>query len=64
MPESTTDHRGRPVVVRIGGDPSGNVARVLLAARSRGAFGTATLKSPLTALQAALGLAGLYLMNR
>jgi putative membrane protein len=48
-----------------GGDPSGNVARVLLAgAASAGLFGTATMKSRLTALQAALGLAGLYLMNR
>jgi len=48
-----------------GGDPSGNVARVLLAgAAAAGLFGTATMKSPLTALQAALGLAGLYVMNR
>ena len=48
-----------------GNDPSGNVARVLLAgAAAAGIFGTVTMKSPLAALQAALGLLGLYLMNR
>jgi uncharacterized membrane protein len=48
-----------------GGDESGNVARVLLAgAAAAGIFGTVTMKSPLTALQAALGLLGLCLMNR
>jgi putative membrane protein len=47
-----------------GGDPSGNVARVLLiGAVVAGVFGTATLKSWATAAQAALGLAGLYLMR-
>jgi len=49
----------------LGGDPSGNVARVLLAgAAAAGLFGTITMRSPLTALQAALGLTGLYLVNR
>ena len=49
----------------LGRDPSGNVARVLLAgAAAAGLFGTATMKSPLTALQALLGLAGLFLINR
>ena len=48
-----------------GRDPSGNVARVLLAgAAAAGVFGTVTMKSPLTALQAVLGLLGLYLMSR
>ena len=48
-----------------GGDPSGNVARVLLAgAAAAGVFGTVTMKSAVTAVQAALGLVGLYLLSR
>lgn len=42
-----------------------NVARVMLAgAAVAGTFGTATLKSPVTAVQALLGIAGLFLLNR
>jgi putative membrane protein len=42
-----------------------NVARVMLAgAAVAGIFGTATLKSPVTAVQALLGIAGLFLLNR
>src|SRR5262245_34997145 len=45
-----------------GADPSGNVARVLLAgAVLAGVFGTLTMKSPVTALQALVGVVGLYL---
>jgi hypothetical protein len=41
------------------GDPARDVARVLLVgAAAAGIFGTATLKSPLTALQALLGIVG------
>ena len=44
----------------IAGDPARDVARVLLAgAAVAGVFGTATLRSPLTALQALLGMIGL-----
>lgn len=46
-----------------GGDPSGQVARVLLlGAVVAGVFGTATLKSPLTVLQAVLGIIGLVIV--
>lgn len=45
------------------GDPARDVARVLLAgAAVAGVFGTATLKSPLTALQALLGIVGFALV--
>jgi uncharacterized membrane protein len=41
------------------GDPAGDLARVLLlGAAVAGTFGTATLRSPLTALQALLGIVG------
>jgi putative membrane protein len=41
-----------------------SVARVMLAgAAVAGIFGTATLKSPVTAVQAVLGIAGLFLLN-
>jgi hypothetical protein len=41
------------------GDPARDVARVLLAgAAVAGVFGTATLRSPITALQALLGVIG------
>ena len=41
--------------------PNRDVARVLLAgAAVAGAFGTATLKSPFTAVQAILGIVGLF----
>jgi uncharacterized membrane protein len=47
------------------GDPGRDVARVLLAgAAVAGAFGTATLRSPLTALQGVLGLVGFALVSR
>lgn len=47
------------------GDAGRDVARVLLAgAAVAGIFGTATLKSPVTAVQAILGIAGLLLLNR
>ena len=43
--------------------PAGNVARVLLAgAAVAGIFGTATLKSPITALQAVVGIIGFVLI--
>ena len=46
------------------GDPARDVARLLLiGAVVAGAFGTATLKSPLTALQAILGAVGLILLR-
>jgi uncharacterized membrane protein len=42
------------------GPPATDVARVMLiGAAVAGTFGTATLKSPVTALQAAIGVAGL-----
>jgi len=45
------------------GEPAIEVARVmLLGALAAGVFGTATLKSPATALQAVVGLAGLILI--
>jgi uncharacterized membrane protein len=47
------------------GDPARDVARVLLAgAAVAGVFGTATLKSPVTALQAILGVVGLMFIGR
>jgi hypothetical protein len=47
------------------GDPARDVARVLLAgAAVAGIFGTATLKSPVTAVQAVLGIVGLLLLGR
>ena len=46
-------------------DRSRDTARVLLArAPAAGVFGTATLKSPLTAVQAAIGIGGLMWMSR
>jgi uncharacterized membrane protein len=45
------------------GDPAILVARVLLiGAAVAGAFGTATLKSPLTAIQAIVGIVGFFLV--
>lgn len=45
------------------GDPARDVARVLLiGAAVAGIFGTATLKSPITALQAFLGIIGFALV--
>jgi putative membrane protein len=47
------------------GDPARDVARVLLAgAAVAGIFGTATLKSPVTAIQAILGVVGLLMLDR
>lgn len=47
----------------IAGDPARDVAQVLLAgAAVAGIFGTATLKSPLTAVQALLGIIGLAIV--
>jgi uncharacterized membrane protein len=46
-------------------DPARDVARVLLAgATIAGVFGTATLKSPVTAVQAMLGMVGLVWLSR
>jgi uncharacterized membrane protein len=48
----------------ISGDSAADVARVLLiGAVVAGVFGTATLKSPLTALQAVVGIIGLFLIK-
>lgn len=45
------------------GDPARDTARVLLlGAAAAGIFGTATLKSPLTALQAVVGILGFVLL--
>jgi uncharacterized membrane protein len=45
------------------GEPAVLVARVLLVgAAVAGAFGTATLKSPLTAIQAVVGIVGFFLV--
>jgi uncharacterized membrane protein len=45
------------------GDPAPGVARVpLIGAAVAGIFGTATLKSPITALQAVLGIIGFVLV--
>jgi uncharacterized membrane protein len=47
----------------LAGDPGREVARVLLGgATVAGVFGTATLRSPITALQALLGIVGLALL--
>jgi xanthosine utilization system XapX-like protein len=47
------------------GDLARDVARVLLAgAAVAGIFGTATLKSPVTAIQAILGVVGLLMLDR
>jgi putative membrane protein len=46
-------------------DPARDVARVLLAGVAvAGVFGTATLKSPVTGVQAILGIIGLVYLNR
>ena len=46
-----------------GGDPAREVARVMLCgAAVAGAFGTATMRSPVTALQAVVGVVGLILL--
>jgi uncharacterized membrane protein len=48
-----------------GGDSAIDVARVMLmGAAIAGAFGTATLKSPVTAVQAAVGIVGLLISGR
>lgn len=45
------------------GDSASDVARVLLAGVAvAGVFGTATLKSPITAIQALAGIVGLFLI--
>ena len=47
------------------GDPAADVARVMLAgATAAGIFGTVTLKSGATAVQALVGIAGLFLLYR
>lgn len=49
----------------VAGDAGRDVARVMLAgATAAGIFGTATLRSPVTAVQAVLGIAGLFLLTR
>ena len=46
------------------GDPAADVARVLLiGAVVAGVFGTATLKSPATAVQTLIGIVGLFLIK-
>jgi uncharacterized membrane protein len=46
------------------GDPAADVARVLLiGAAVAGVFGTATLKSPATAVQALIGIIGFFLVK-
>jgi uncharacterized membrane protein len=46
------------------GDPAADVARVLLiGAAVAGIFGTATLKSPITAVQALIGIVGFFLIK-
>ena len=47
----------------IGGESAADVARVLLiGAAVAGVFGTATLKSPITAVQALVGIIGFFLV--
>lgn len=47
-----------------GGPPAADVARVMLmGAAAAGIFGTVTLKSPVTAVQAAVGIIGLILVR-
>jgi uncharacterized membrane protein len=47
----------------LAGDPARHVARVLLiGAAVAGIFGTATLKSPITAIQALVGIVGFVLL--
>lgn len=46
------------------GDPAADVARVLLiGAAVAGVFGTVTLKSPVTAVQALIGIVGFFLVK-